>query len=100
VAGRTIIWIFERLLAVIALWFGGLLLCNLREFRVRLLSFAELMRVLAGAALAFAALLLLYESFPGMSDQQFSFFAIGTFIIALAAEFFIGDDVRRLVRRR
>jgi hypothetical protein len=82
------------------LWFGGLLLCNVRELHLPLLSFAQLLGLLAGVALAFAALLLLYESFPGMSDQQFSFFAIGTFIIALATEFFIGDDVRRLAGRR
>ena len=85
---------------MIALWFGGLLLCNLRDFRLRSLSFTQLTRLLAAAALAFAALLLLYQSFPGMSDEQFSFFATGTFIIALAAEFFVGDDVRRLVARR
>jgi len=64
------------------------------------LSIAGFACAIVGAAFILAALLLLALSFPGMTEYQFSFFAIAMFVTALAAEFAIGDEVRQLLRRR
>jgi hypothetical protein len=42
-----------------------------------------------------SALVLLYVSFPDMTQREFSVYAIGTFLAALAADFLIGDDIRK-----
>lgn len=53
------------------------------------------MRALAGALFVVAALVLLHISFPRLTQHEFSLFAIGTFLAALAADFLIGDDIRK-----
>jgi len=40
-------------------------------------------------------LVLLYASFPEMTQREFSLYAIGTFLTALVADFLIGDDIRK-----
>lgn len=79
------------------LYFAGLLLWNLSAWRPRF-SLLGIARLFAGAIPVLAALILLYVSFPGMSEPQFSFFATATFITALAAEFTVGEDIRQLLR--
>jgi hypothetical protein len=78
------------------LWFLGLLLWNLSGTRMRrAFSLAAVVRALAGAVFVVSALVLLYVSFPDMTQREFSVYAIGTFLAALAADFLIGDDIRK-----
>lgn len=88
-------------MAVILLWFVGLLLWSPSSGRQRGgSSSARFASAIAGGIFVAAALVLLYLCFPRMTQNEFSFFAIATFLAALAAEFLIGDDLRRLLRRR
>lgn len=93
--------IFLRLCAVIVLWFVALLFWNLSALRPRtLFSLTGLARLIIGCVFVFAALLLLYESFPNLGQSEVSYFSIGSFLAALAAEFIIGEDVRALFKKR
>jgi RsiW-degrading membrane proteinase PrsW (M82 family) len=92
---------FLRLTAVIVLWFIALLFWNLSALRPRtLFSLAGLARLFIGAVFVLAALLLLYESFPDLRQTEMSYFAIGSFLAALVADFIIGEDVRALFKKR
>lgn len=92
---------FLRLCAVIVLWFIALLLWNLSALRPgTLFSLTGLARLIIGSLFVFAALLLLYESFPDLRQTELSYFAIGSFLAALAADFIIGEDVRALFKKR
>jgi hypothetical protein len=84
---------------VIALWFFGLLFLNLSGARLRTtVSPGGIARSVAGAIFVVAALTLLYASFPEMTQREFSAYAIATFLVALAADFLIGDDIRKRLR--
>lgn len=84
------------MLAVIALWFVALVFWNLGAVRSRFsVSPLGCLRFTAGTVFVLSALVLLYESFPYLTQQEFSYFAIGTFIAALIADFLVGDDIRR-----
>jgi len=61
----------------------------------RTFSLAGVTRAIAGAVFVIAALVLLYASFPEMTQREFSLYAIGTFLTALVADFLIGDDIRK-----
>lgn len=92
---------FLLLIAVIALWFAGLVLWDVSGWRARtFLSLTGILRFIVGAMFIFGALVLLYLSFPGMRQGEMSWFAIGSFLIALIADFMIGDDIRALFRPR
>lgn len=92
---------FLRLCAVIVLWFIALLFWNLSALRPRMLfSPTGLARLIIGSVFVFAALLLLYESFPDLRRSEMSYFAIGSFLAALVADYVIGEDVRALFKRR
>lgn len=92
---------FVRLAAVIVLWFIALLFWNLSALRPKtLFSFTGLARLVIGAVFVFAALLLLYESFPNLRQTELSYFAIGSFLAALLADFIIGEDVRAFFKKR
>lgn len=92
---------FLLLIAIIALWFIGLVFWNVSALRVRtFLSFTGMLRFIVGAIFILGALALLYLSFPGLRQGEMSWFAIGSFLIALIADFMIGDDIRALFRPR
>jgi hypothetical protein len=78
------------------LWFLGLLFWNLSATRGRYgVSATGIVRAFGGAVFIVSALVLLYMSFPEMTQHEFSLYAIGTFLAALAADFLIGDDIRK-----
>lgn len=92
--------IFAELFAVIVLWFAGLQVWDIATFHLApaLRTLRGALRLLAGCALAFGALALLYVWLPDYAMSAFSWLAICTFLAALAAEFLIGEDLRAKIR--
>jgi hypothetical protein len=92
---------FLLLIAVIVLWFLALLFWNVSALKpATFFSIAGLLRLIAGAIFVIAALALLYMSFPGLHQGEMSWFAIGSFLVALIADFIIGEDIRGIFGRR
>jgi hypothetical protein len=93
--------IFLLLIGVIVLWFLALLFWNVSTLKPgTFFSITGLLRLTGGAIFVIAALLLLYLSFPGLPQSEMSWFAIGSFLVALIADFMIGDDIRSVFGRR
>ncbi len=88
------------LAGVILIWVLALQIWDVTTLTRSLLTLRGWIRLIVGAAFAFAALALLYVTLPPFSDETFSFLSIVTFITALAVEFIIGDDVRRFLARK
>lgn len=88
--------IFGVLFASVLLWFLALQIWNIPTLARSLPTARGLLRAVVGAMAAFLALGLLYEGLPDAVLDAFSGLSIVTFLAALAAEFLIGDEVRRL----
>lgn len=87
--------LFGKLIAVIILWLIALMFWGASTFSLRAFANATgVLRLLCGAVVALGALYLLDRTLPEWDLQYFSYFAIGTFLAALVAEFAIGEDVR------
>ena len=83
----------------ILIWFLALQIWNPTTLTRSLLTLRGLLRLIAGALVAFLALALLYIGLHDSSDRVISILAIATFLTALTAEYLVGDDLRRLFSR-
>jgi hypothetical protein len=86
--------------AVIAIWLLALQVWNITTLTRSLATIQGFLRLLAGAAIGFGALLLLYAALPAGVEDAFSLLSIVTFVTALAVEFTIGDDLRHIYTRK
>lgn len=86
--------------AVIAIWLVALQVWNITTLTRSLTTVQGFLRLLGGAVIGFAALLLLYAALPAGVEDGFSLLSIVTFVTALAVEFTIGDDLRNLYTRK
>jgi hypothetical protein len=80
--------------AVIVVWTLALQIWDIATLTRSLFTLRGMLRLIAGAIVAFGALLLLYVSLPAAPGEVFSYLSIATFITALIVEFIIGDDLR------
>lgn len=92
--------IFGELLAVIVLWFFALQIWDIPRLTRNSLSIRGALRFIAGGVVAICAIVLLYVILPASVYDALSALAISTFLAALAAEFIVGEDVRRFILRR
>jgi hypothetical protein len=88
------------LVFVIAAWLCALQIWNITTLTRSLSTARGWIRLIAGCAVAFAALAMLYFSLPAWAEDAFSVFSIATFLTALAVEFIVGEDIRALYARR
>lgn len=87
------------ILIAILIWVCALQIWNITTLTRSLSTARGWIRLIAGAAVAFAGLVVLYFAVLPAANEVLSFLSIVTFLTALAVEFLVGDDLREFYER-